>query len=139
MTCPGSQEYKNLRGGAPLVFRWLRLCASTSGDAGSIPGRVTKIPCAMWCSQRGKKQKETNKQTCQGCSPSLILGGLLSWLGAGILVSSPSPDHPGVLSLVSLRSHCLLFQIFLSSPPGVSHPVVCSFVALSQIRSCYPV
>ena len=88
---------------------------------------------------KGKKQKETNKQTCQGCSPSLILGGLLSWLGAGILVSSPSPDHPGVLSLVSLRSHCLLFQIFLSSPPGVSHPVVCSFVALSQIRSCYPV
>ena len=30
--------------GTALVVRWLRLCTSTTGDAGSIPGQGTKIP-----------------------------------------------------------------------------------------------
>ena len=44
MTCPGSQGYKKLRGGAPLVVWWLRLYASISGGAGSIPGRGSQLP-----------------------------------------------------------------------------------------------
>ena len=38
-----------------------------------------------------------------GCSPSpsLNLGGLLSWLGLGIPASSPSPVPPGLLSLTT--------------------------------------
>ena len=36
-----------------LVVQWLlRLCASTAGDIGLIPGRGTKIPHDSWCSQR---------------------------------------------------------------------------------------
>ena len=32
--------------GTSLVVQWLRLCSSTSGDVGLIPGRGTKIPHA---------------------------------------------------------------------------------------------
>ena len=31
------------------MVQWLRFCASNAGDTGSIPGRGTKIPHAMWC------------------------------------------------------------------------------------------
>ena len=30
--------------GTSLAVQWLRLCASTAGGAGSIPGEETKIP-----------------------------------------------------------------------------------------------
>ena len=33
----------------------LRLCASTAGSMGLIPGQGTKIPCATLCSQEKKK------------------------------------------------------------------------------------
>ena len=39
-----------------LVVQWLRLLASTAGDTGSIPGPGTKIPYAMQCSQKKKKE-----------------------------------------------------------------------------------
>ena len=42
--------------GASLAVQWLRFCAYNAGEMGSIPGRETKIPHAMWCSQ-GKKKK----------------------------------------------------------------------------------
>ena len=31
---------------------WLRLCASTAGSSGLIPGQRTKFPHAVWCSQK---------------------------------------------------------------------------------------
>ena len=34
--------------GTSLAVQWLRLQASTSGGAGSIPGQGTKIPHAPW-------------------------------------------------------------------------------------------
>ena len=42
--------------GTSLVAQWLRLCTSTEGGAGSIPGGETKIPHAMWHGQKKKKQ-----------------------------------------------------------------------------------
>ena len=35
--------------------QWLRLCASTAGDAGLIPGQGTKILHALWHGQKKKK------------------------------------------------------------------------------------
>ena len=37
-----------------MVVHWLRLCVSTAGDVGWIPGRGTKIPHAGW---HGEKEK----------------------------------------------------------------------------------
>ena len=37
-------DAKNPTAGASLVVQWLRLCASTAGGMGSIPGWGTKIP-----------------------------------------------------------------------------------------------
>ena len=37
------------------MVQWLRLCTSSAGDAGSNPGRGTKIPHAVWHSQKKKK------------------------------------------------------------------------------------
>ena len=42
-----------------LVVQWLRPHASTAGVMGSIPGQGTKIPHAMWRSQKKKKRKDT--------------------------------------------------------------------------------
>ena len=42
------------------VAQWLRLCASNTGDLGSIPGEGTKSPHALWC---GKKLREKKKLT----------------------------------------------------------------------------
>ena len=38
---------------APVV-QWLRLQASKAGGIGSIPNQGTKIPHAVWCSQKKK-------------------------------------------------------------------------------------
>ena len=46
--------------GTSLVVQWLRLCASSAGSMGSIPGQGTKIPHAMW---RGKKKEKGKKKT----------------------------------------------------------------------------
>ena len=39
-----------------LAVQWLGLCALTAEGPGSIPGRGTKIPQAVWCSQKKKKK-----------------------------------------------------------------------------------
>ena len=44
--------------GTSLVAQWLRLCASTVGGVGSVPGGGTKILHAVQSSH-----KQTNKQT----------------------------------------------------------------------------
>ena len=40
-----------------LAVQWLRLCTSNVGGLGSIPGWGTKIPCAIWYSQKERKRK----------------------------------------------------------------------------------
>ena len=43
--------------GTSLTVQWLRLHAFNAGHLGSIPGWGTKIPYAIWCSQKKKKKK----------------------------------------------------------------------------------
>ena len=42
--------------GTSLAFQWLRLCASTAGGAGSIPGQGTKILHAVQSNTKKKKK-----------------------------------------------------------------------------------
>ena len=49
---PGSPVLKTPMFGTSLVVKWLRLCASNAGDAGSIPGQGTKIPYATYQGQK---------------------------------------------------------------------------------------
>ena len=44
-----------------LWVQWLRLCISTAGGVGLIPGRETKIPHAPGQELKKKKQKKTKK------------------------------------------------------------------------------
>ena len=46
------------RDGTSLVVQWLRLCSSTSGGLGSIPGEGTKISHATWHGQKKKKEED---------------------------------------------------------------------------------
>ena len=49
-----------------LAVQWLRLCASTAGGAGSIPGRGTKIPHAAGHSRKiFLKKQPKNKEKLQ--------------------------------------------------------------------------
>ena len=43
--------------GTSLVVQWLTLHAANAGGMGLIPGQATKIPHAMQCGQKIKKQK----------------------------------------------------------------------------------
>ena len=45
------------RDGTSLVVQWLRLCSSTSGGLGSIPGLGTNIWHATWHGPKKKKKK----------------------------------------------------------------------------------
>ena len=53
-TFPKSVYFKSEKG-IPLVVQWLRLGTFTTMGPGSIPGRGTKIPQAMWCGQNKNK------------------------------------------------------------------------------------
>ena len=48
------------------MVQWLKLCASTVGGAGSIPGWGTKIPHALWYSQKTNKLKKKKKDIFLG-------------------------------------------------------------------------
>ena len=52
-----------IKRGTSLVLQWLGLCASIAGGTGSIPGRGTKIPQAVWC---GPKQRKEKKREIKG-------------------------------------------------------------------------
>ena len=53
--CPRELKKKKKIGqGTSLAVQWLRLCTSTAGGTGSIPGQGTKIPHAP----RPKKKKK---------------------------------------------------------------------------------
>ena len=41
--------------GTSLAVQCLRICTSTAGGTGSIPGWGTKVPHAVWCGQKKKK------------------------------------------------------------------------------------
>ena len=56
-----SISYQNYEKETPLAVHWLRLCASNSTDTVSIPGLVTKIPHASWCSQETFLKKNYEK------------------------------------------------------------------------------
>ena len=40
------------------MVQWLRLCASSAGDVGSISGQGTKIPYDAWYGQKKKEEEE---------------------------------------------------------------------------------
>ena len=40
------------------MVQWLRLQASNAGDVGSIPGRRSKVPHAMWHDQEKKRWRQ---------------------------------------------------------------------------------
>ena len=43
--------------GTSRAVQWLRLCASTAGGMGSIPGWETKTPHVVWHGQNKNKNK----------------------------------------------------------------------------------
>ena len=69
--------------------------------------------------------------------PKLGWAPLLVGLGNSCEQPLPCPSWSPFFDHSPQRSHCLLLWSLLSSPPGVTHPVVCSFVALSQMGSCH--
>ena len=50
--CPSTDEWRT-----SLAVQWLRLCASTAGGEGLIPGRGIKIPHAGGYSKKKKEEK----------------------------------------------------------------------------------
>ena len=50
---------QRIKGNSPVV-QWLGLCTFTAKGPGSIPGWGTKIPQAMRCGQRKKKNQKFN-------------------------------------------------------------------------------
>ena len=53
---------KNGWDGNSLAVQWLGLCASTTGDTGSVPGQGIKILHTLWCSQINKHQSLKKKK-----------------------------------------------------------------------------
>ena len=47
--------------GTSLAVQWLGICASTAGGSSSIPGRGTRIPHVMQCSQKLRIKTKTTK------------------------------------------------------------------------------
>ena len=67
--------------GTSLVVQWLRICASTAGGMGSIPGWGTKIPHAAQSSQKQTKKKiNGNPWTGDQCDLTASYGHTCSWL-----------------------------------------------------------
>ena len=50
--------------GTSLVVQWLGIHTSIAGSTGSIPGQGTKIPHALWCSQKISKNKNKIISPC---------------------------------------------------------------------------
>ena len=55
------KESKYLTVGTFLVVQWLRHHVFTSGSTDFIPGRGSKIPHAVWHSQKKNKKKKNSK------------------------------------------------------------------------------
>ena len=66
---------KKVTGRTSLVVQRLGLSASKAGGSGSIPGQLTKIPHAVWYSQ--KKKKKSSLGLCHNIlqkNPNELLG-----------------------------------------------------------------
>ena len=62
--CQNESDINLLNLTTSLPVQWLRLHASTAGGTGLVPGQGIKIPHAVWCSQKKKKNKiPRNKPT----------------------------------------------------------------------------
>ena len=97
--------------GTCMAVQRLRLCASTAGGTGSIPGWGTKSLRTL-LQGRGKKKRPRKKKKERGvfvvpqCSswlwmadgPGLILQGSCSWIPAPILVQASIRAHLGLLT-----------------------------------------
>ena len=63
-----------------LVVQWLRLCSSTSGGLGSIPGQGTKISHATWHGQKKKKEEgRVLSHTCACLVASVVSDSVTLW------------------------------------------------------------
>ena len=51
-------RHRSERSGTSLAVQWLRLCTSSAGGAGSIPGQGTRILHAAWYGQKRKTEKK---------------------------------------------------------------------------------
>ena len=47
-----------------MAVQWLRLCPSTAGGLGSIPGQGTKIPHATWYGEKKQNSGTFDVKTC---------------------------------------------------------------------------
>ena len=74
---------KRCYSGTSLVVQSLRLCTPTSGGAGSIPGRGTKIPHPVHCALQQKKKK----RYCFECKGN-VLSARREWRCTYIMKSS---------------------------------------------------
>ena len=63
--------FKSIWRGTSLVVQWLGLCTSNAGEAGSIPGRGTKV---LYASQHGQKIKKFLKTWWKNIKPEKITG-----------------------------------------------------------------
>ena len=64
--------------GTSLVVQWLRLCTSTAGGAGLIPGQGTVIPSAVHCGQKKKSPPFFSFSACTQTSE--LESSLQRWL-----------------------------------------------------------
>ena len=62
--------------GTSLAVQWLRICASTAGGTGSVPGWGTKIPHAARCGQKKERNiKIKGEGTGRATWPAALLKG----------------------------------------------------------------
>ena len=63
------------------MTQWLRLCTSSAKDTGLIPGQGTKIPHAMWHSQKKPPVLMTLPASVSPCwGFQLLPSGKARWL-----------------------------------------------------------
>ena len=67
-------QHQDCKTGTSLAVLWLRLCTSSAGYMGSIPGRGSKIPHVAW-------PKEKRLQDCSDEAFSDKLDPPISWTG----------------------------------------------------------
>lgn len=132
--CPGGEERAARRGRRKALSK-----AAALGRLGLIPGPSRRVPSELAPLQAGavlpraQGSAEGDRDTCEGSSPSLGLGGL--WLGAGVSGSlgreaqwwPPRAWHPGLQEPVEGRvvgcpSPCVGRSLFLASAPWGTLP-----------------
>ena len=133
--------------GTSLAVQWLRLHASTSGGAGSIPGWGTKISYAAWHSQINKQTVVSTSFLCPGTKSPFIFHFSTGWLaqrlshyslcyGLEITASSQKPyklGHQQQIWPSSVTSPSAPFPLPFQCPPGLYRKCPASFM----IDTCF--